>query len=396
MRRRLDTLVGCILSGAIVACAALPRNAAAEGAPDLFSLRPSLATTLVVDDNPKFQKSGGDTAVGGWFRPRVQVDYDAPDLDLGADLGADVRQYAGYDTSLDKVFGRVSGWADYRFAPGLALRVGDAWVPRAQRLGRPEDETKNLVQTNRLDASLRSWRSLPGGRELEVGAQGLYFVTEGYAEPLGGGAVDSDFHANHTDGLGYVELQTPIFGEAKGFVRAQGSYRFLEDDSDADYADVGGSLGVRTPFDGGSFEIGGGAGWLGFAGLPDRPRALGRAALHLELPAGFVSTFGATQLLTANLAGRKVVQTDARIELERWFGRRTAATLAFFGTRYDDASFGSVDLFGGIEAGVRRQLTRSLQLVMRYRHWSNGGHFGSDDFSQNRGTVELHFQPSLL
>ena len=396
MRRRIDTTARWLLLGAIVASAAPPRDAAAEGAPDLFSLRPSLATTLVVDDNPKFQKNGGDTAFGAWLRPRVQVDYDAPDLDLGADLGVDVRRYAGYDTSLNDEFARVSGWADYRFAPGFALRVGDAWVPRAQRLGRPEDETENLVQTNLLDASLRSWRSLPGGRELEVGAQGAYYVTEDYAEPLGGGAVDSDFHANYTDGLGYVELQTPIFGGAKGFVRAQGGYRFLEDDSDADHANVGGSLGVRYPFDGGSLELGGGGGWLAFAGLPDRPRALGRAALRLELPAGFASTFAATQLLSADLSGRKVVQTDARIELERWFGRRTAATLTLFGTRYDDASFGSVDLFGGIEAGVRRQLTRALQLVVRYRHWSNGGHYGSDDFSQNRGSLELHVQPSLL
>jgi hypothetical protein len=395
MGRRRDTAVR-LLSGAVLAAAAVPRLASAEGTPDLFSLRPSLGTTLVVDDNPKFEKSGGETAVGAWFHPRVQVDYDSPRLDLGADLGADVRRYAGYDTSLYKEFARMSGWGEYRFTPGLSLRLGDAWVPRAQRLGRPEDDTKNLVQTNLLDGTLRHWQSLPGGRELEMGVQGASFRTESYAEPLDGGTVDSEFRASYTDGLGYVELQTPIAGEVRGFVRAQGGYRFLLDDSDADHADVGGSLGVVIPFDGGALELAGGGGWLDFAGLPDRPRALGRARLRLDLPAGFVSTFGATQLLSANLAGRKVLETDARVELERWFGRRTAASVALFGTRYDDASLAGVDLFGGVEAGVRRQLTRAIQLVVRYRHWSNGGDLGSDDFSQNRGTVELHFQPSML
>ena len=395
MRRSTDPLVR-LLCGALLAGAALPRPAAAEGTPDLFSLRPSLATTLVVDDNPKFEKSGGDTAFGAWLYPRMQVDYDGPGLDLGADVGADVRRYAGYDTSLYKDFGRVSGWADYTLLPGLALHVGDAWVPRAQRLGRPEDETRNLVQTNLLDGSLRHWQALGGGRELEIGAQGAWFTSESYAEPLDGGGVDADFSAAHTDGIGYVEVRTPIAGEAHGFVRAQGGYRFMDDPSDADHANVGGSLGVRVPFGGGELELGGGGGWLDFAGLRDRPRALGRARVRVDLPAGFVTSVGATQLLSASLSGHRVVQTDARIELERWFGRRTAASIALLGTRYDDASLGGVDLFGGVEAGVRRQLTRALQLVVRYRHWSNGGHLGSDDFAQNRGTLELHVRPSML
>ena len=395
MRCRRDTAMRWFCAAGLLN-ALVPRDAAAEGTPDLFSLRPSLATTLVVDDNPKFEKSGAETAFGAWLRPRVQVDYDAPGLDVGADLGVDVRRYAGYDSSLQKEFVRTSGWADYRILPGLALRVGDDYVPRPERIGRPEDETKNLVQTNLLDGSLRHWQSLGGGRELELGVQGGWFTTDHYAEPLDGGTVDSDFSASHTDGLGYVELQTPIAGEVRGFVRAQGGYRFFADDSDADHANVGGSLGVRVPFGGGSLELGGGGGWLDFAGLPDRPRALGRALLRLDLPAGFTTSVGATQLLSANLAGRRVIETDARIELERWFGRRTAASVALFGTRYDDDSLGGVDLFGGIEAGVRRQLTRSFQLVVRYRHWNNAGELGGDDFSQNRGTVELHFQPSML
>jgi hypothetical protein len=385
-----------VLSGVALACAALPRGAAAEGTPDLFSLKPSLDTTLVVDDNPKFEKGDASTAFGAWFQPRVQVGYQAPGLDLGADLGADVRQYAGYDSSLNDRFGRVSGWADYTLLPGLAVRVADAWVPRPERLGRPEDDGFNLVQTNLLDGSLRHWQSLGDGRELEIGVQGAHFTTDSSADPLDNGTVDSDFHASHTDGLGYVELRTPLVGDVHGFVRAQGGYRFMTDDSNADHADVGGSLGVTMPFDGGSLEVGGGGGWLDFAGLPDRPRALGRAVLRLDLPAGFTSTLGATQLLSADLSGHRVVETDARIELERWFGRRTAATIALVGTRYDDASLSGVDLFGGVEVSARRQLTQSLQLVVRYRHWTNGGSYGSDDFSQNRGTIELQVHPSML
>src|SRR5262249_16405100 len=184
-----------------------------------------------------------------------------------------------------------------------ALRIGDAYVPRPERIGRPEDETKNLEQTNLLDGSLRHWQSLGGGRELELGVQGGWFTTDHYAEPLDGATAPADFSARHTDGIGYAELQAPIAGEVRGFVRAQGGYRFLPDDSDADHANVGGSLGVRVPFGGGSLELGAGGGWLDFAGLPDRPRALGRALLRLDLPAGFPPSVGATPLLRANLPG---------------------------------------------------------------------------------------------
>lgn len=394
VRRRWSGPLAAVVAAGLPA---LAFDAAAEGEPDLFTIRPSFATTIVVDDNPEFERSGGNTSVGAWLYPRVQLDYHAPIVDVGADLGVDVRRYSGYDSSLSDEFGRIRGWADLKLAPGLGLRVANAWVPRALRLGRPEDDGANLVQTNRLDGSLRHWRALPGEREIEVGVQGSYFVSDDFAEPLGGGTVDQDFQGNHVGGIGYVELQTPVAGGVRGYLRAQAGYRALADASDADHADVGGSLGLRIPLAGGSsFEIGGGAGWLGFTGLDDRPRATGVLKLRVALPAGFVATLGAEHLLSANVEGDKVVQTDARVELERYFGRRTAAAIALFGTRYDDAMLGKVDLFGGGEARIRHQLTRATQVVLRYRHWTNGGAYGADDFSQNRATLELRFSPSVL
>jgi hypothetical protein len=373
------------------------RYAAAEGEPDLFAFRPSLEATVVADDNPTLEEHGNDSSVGTWLRPRVQVDYHAPLFELGADLGVDVRRYSGYQSELSDEFARVGGYAEVELLPGLGLRVADAWAPRALRLGRPEDDGVNLVQTNLLDGSLRHWRSLPGERELEVGVQGSYFVSEDFAEPLGGGAVDGDFQPNYAGGLGYVEIQSPVPGGMQGFARAQGGYRALEDASDADHADVGASVGLRIPFGGGSsVEIGGGAGWLGFVGLRDRARAQLRAELRAELPAGFVSTLVASQRWSANLEGRRFVETDARFELERYFGRRTAVAIGLFGTRFDDASLGEVDLFGGGEARMRYQLTGATQIVVRYRHWTNAGDFGADDFAQNRATLEIRFAPSVL
>jgi hypothetical protein len=372
-------------------------DAAAEGEPNLLTLRPSFATTLVVDDNPEHAEDGGESSVGAWLRPRLQVEYHAPRVEVGADLGADVRRYSGYDASLSDEFGRVRGFAQVELAPGFALRVADAWEPRALRLGRPEDDGVNLVQTNRLEGRLRHWRSLPGGRELEIGVVGEHFAGQEFAEVLGGGTVDQDFEADHAGGLGYVELQTPLGRSVVAFLRAHGGYRALADAPDADHADLGGGLGVRIPFgDGSSFELGGGGGWLRFAGFEDRPRALGRAALRLELPGGFATTLGAAHLLSASLEGRRVVQTDARIEVERYFGRRTAVALAAFATRFDSASQAGVDLFGGGEARVGYQLSRATQIVARYRHWTNGGSFDADDFAQNRVTLELRFHPSVL
>jgi hypothetical protein len=372
-------------------------DSAAEGEADLFTIRPTFSATAVADDNPEFERKGGDSSVGAWLRPSVKVDYHAPLFDLGADFGVDVRRYSGYNSSLSDEFGRIGGFAEARLAPGVALRVANAWAPRAMRLGRPNDDGVNLIQTNKLDASLRHWRSLPGERELEIGVQSTYFVSDDFAEPLGGGAVDQDFRANYVGGVGYVEVQTPIVGSLSGYLRAQAGYRSLMDDSDADHADVGGSLGLRIPFGNGSrFEIGGGAGWLGFSGFADRPRATGLMKLRLALPGGFVSTLGVEHLLSANVEGRKFQQTEARVEIERYFGRRTAGAIAIFGTRFDDASLGAGDLFGGGEARVRHQLTRATQIVVRYRYWTNRGDYSADDFTQNRATLELRFSPSVL
>jgi hypothetical protein len=327
----------------------------------------------------------------------MQVDYHAPRFEVGADLGADVRRYSGYHSELADEFARVGGYAEVELLPGLGLRVADAYAPRALRLGRPEDDGINLVQANLLDGSLRHWRSLPGERELELGVEGNYFVSEDFAEPVGAGAVDGDFQPNYAGGLGYVEIQSPIAGRLRGFARAEGGYRALADASDADHTNVGGSVGLELPFgNGSSVEIGGGAGWLDFVGLRDRPRARLRARLRAELPAGFVATLGASQHWSANLEGRPFVETDARFEIERYFGQRTAVTLCAFGTRFDDASLGDVDLFGGGEARVRYQLNRSTQVIVGYRHWTNAGEFGADDFTQNRATLEIRFAPSVL
>jgi hypothetical protein len=387
---------GLVAGLAAAALLAFAFDAAAEGEPDLFTIRPTFAATAVADDNPELARKGGNTSIGAWLQPNVKLGYHAPLFDLGADIGVDVRRYSGYDSGLSDEFGRVGGWGEARLAPGVAFRVANAWAPRSLRLGRPEDDGVNLVQTNQLDASLRHWRSLPGERELEVGVESTYFVSDDFSEPLGGGAVDQDFRANYVGGTGYVEVQTPVAGEVKGYLRAQAGYRSLLDASEADYADVGGSLGLRVPFGKASrFEIGGGAGWLGFTGLSDRPRATGLMKLRLALPGGFVSTIGVEHLLSANIEGRKFQQTEARVEIERYFGKRTAAAIAGFGTRFDDASLGAADLFGGGEARVRYQMTRASQIVVRYRYWTNRGDYSADDFTQNRATLELRFSPPV-
>ncbi len=399
MGERIDRRARCgwiaVLVAALLAASAF--DAAAEGEADLFTIQPTFSATAVADDNPEFERSGGASSIGAWLRPSVKLDYHAPLFGVGADLGVDVRRYSGYNSSLSDEFARIGGWAEATLMPGVALRVANAWAPRALRLGRPEDDGTNLIQTNTLDASLRHWRSLPGERELEVGVTGTYFRSDDFWEPLGGGAVDQDFRGNYVGGVGYVEVQTPVVGDLDAYLRAQAGYRSLADASDADHADMGGSLGLRVPFgDGSRFEIGGGAGWLAFSGLNDRPRATGLMKLRLALPGGFVASVGLEHLLSANIEGRKFQQTDARVEVERYFGRRLAAAIAGFGTRFDDASLGSADLFGGGEARLRYQMTRATQIVVRYRYWTNRGDFSVDDFTQNRATIELRFSPSVL
>jgi len=366
---------------------------AAEGEGGLFTWRPSLRITTVASDNVFHEDGGAEGSLGAWIAPRLELSYRRPALELGADLGVDFRRYVDHG-SLGSELYRGVAWAEAALGNGFSLRLSNAFVPQPIRLGLPEDEGNNLLQTNRSEADVRWWSSLPGGRELEVGLQGTYFFSDDYAElvPSGGGvALDPDFRADFAEGLGFVEVQSPLGEASSTYARVQGSYRSFQDVSSADHGNLSLLVGVRSGrWKNLDLDLAGGVGALGFDGFGDEIRALGRASVRWRVGEGWVLSLEGRHLSTPNLALEMALETTGELGVTRRFGPATEGALRFFVTRFEgDLRSSRANLFGGAELTIRQQVTRHFQLVASYRHWHNAGAFSLDDFYQNRLLLQI-------
>ena len=398
MRRALRALPVCLLACA-AGLAPIARPASAEGKAGDYSIRPSIEFATVFDDNLFLTDGDEDSSFGVWIRPRVELAYRTETLDLGADLGTDLRRYADYYSRLADEFWNVSGHALVGVLPGLTFRVANVYAPSPVELGLPPDQGTNLVQTNRTDAEIRYWRALPGEREIAVGMRGSRFFSDGFDEeiPGSGGAVilDDDFHADHWGGTGFLEYQEPLGRRTSGYARAQAGYRSFDDSARSNHLDYSLLLGVRSlRFRNVEIDVAGGYGRIHFSSLGAEPRIMGRANLRYRLPSGFTWRIGANHLSSADLLGNAALETTGSLGLEKRFGDgRTSAALNLFITRFDTESWsGGANLFGGAELQVRRQLTRAVQARISYRHWNNQGGYHLDDMLQNRLLVELALQ----
>jgi len=395
MRRALRAIpVLSLAAGALLGLSARP--AGAEGKPGDFSIRPSVDLTTVFDDNLFLTDTDEASSFGVWIRPRLELAYRTEILDLGADLGADVRRYADYYSQLADEFWNISGHAQVGLLPGLTFRVANAFVPNPEQLGLPPDQGTNLLQTNRSDAELRYWRALPGEREISFGMRGTRFFSDGFSEdvPGSGGTVilDDNFHADYWGGTGYLEYQEPLGRRTSAYARAQTGYRTFDDSPRSDNLDYSLLLGVRSlRFRNTEIDVAGGYGRIQFSTLGDQPRILGRASLRHRLASGWSWRLGVNHLSSADLLGNAALETTGSIGLEKRFADgRTAAGVNLFITRFDTKSWtGGANLFGGAELQVRRQLSRRTQVRFSYRHWRNRGGYELDDMLQNRLLVEL-------
>jgi hypothetical protein len=366
---------------------------AAEGESGLFTWRPSLSVSAVASDNVFYDEGDEEGSIGAWIAPRLELSYRRPALELGADLGVDFRRWIE-QSSLSSELYRAAAWARAGLGHGLSARLSNAFVPQPLRVGLPEDEGRNLVQTNRLAGDLRWSRPLPGRRELELGVQGSWFRSDESAELVpgaGGPALDPSFRSDYAEGLGFVELQSPLGERSSAWVRAQGSHRSFREDSRADHENLSLLLGWRSSrFENLDLELAGGVGALGFERFADELRALGRVGLRYRLPAAWALSLAAHHLNTPNLAGDEALESTGELGVEKRFGIATLAGLRIFATRFDgDLRAGDANLFGGAELSVRHQVNRSLQLLVAYRHWRNAGALGLDDFAQNRLVLQL-------
>jgi hypothetical protein len=379
-----------------LACLAAPR-ALAEGEARRTWFHPGIRVVGVADDNAYLTDDDRQQAFGVWIQPGLDVGYRGRRFEVGADLGADIRQVPG-ESRLSDEFWRARVFAEAGLVEGLTARISDLYVPHPVELGRPEGDTANLVQSHRIDAQLRYWRELPRAREIEVGLRGSRFISESFPADVldddGMLVVDEHFHPDYWEGSAYAELQNPLGRKTALFVRPQLQYRTFDEAPRADHLDSSVLAGIRTrrlqDFE---IELAGGWGLLYYDDGGSRDRFLGRGVVRHRLPRGWSWRASAESRFTEDLTAERFAEVALRVGVEKRFGERTLASLDLFATSFESEDKDrDENLFAGAEFALGRQLTRRMQARLRYRHWRNAGDYDFDDFYQNQIALELAYR----
>jgi len=311
---------------------------------------------------------------------------------MGADLGLDLRGYRK-DESPDDVFLRFGGFAELGLLPGLTVRVSDAYAPTPVDLGKPLDHTSNLVQTNRAALSLRHWSEIPNDRELTLALQLTRHTSEGFSTDVGNGVIDDNFHADFWEYSAMGEFHSPVTENMSGFLRAHTRWRSFDESNASNFADLSVLVGISTQWwESVDFDFAVGIGRLAFEDH-GQMRFIGEANARYRVSDGTTLRLALYQRNTADIVGNEFAESTGRFDVERRFGERWSASLALFITRLNDDAWSSgSNLFGGLEATARHQLTRRGQLELKYRHWENAGGYSSDDFRQNQITLGFTYR----
>jgi hypothetical protein len=377
--------LGRILLASAVGCAScLAPEAGAERSKERFRIRPSLEVSFVADDNFYHEKHDEDSAYGTWIVPGLALDYRRGSFRAGGDLGADVRLYTG-GKDLNHSYYLVSADVEYQTLRGVTLRLSNVYAPQPVWLGRPADDTGNLVQSNTLNAEARLRRDFKRSTALELGVQSSWFTAEGFTTSIDRHDDDvseeiDHFHPDYLDVSAFVEGQYSLGRRALFFVRGRARVRNYEEIPRGDYTEFSGVAGMRTEWGRRIWlEIVTGYGSIDFDRLPSDWRFVGRVTLNYQLPKGWAlkGSFGRT--LTSQAVGTDFSENFARLGIEKLLGSRTRAHLGLWWNSFNSGAPGQRE-------------NRRIEAVLAYRHWKNGGHQSSDDFKQNRVTLAFSYR----
>ena len=380
--------------------------AAAEDQENRFTYHPSILITMVGDDDPYLEKrTDGD--FGAWIAPNLELGYRADFYELQASLGADIRRYAD-ESDLSDEFYRAIVSGEIGVLPGLTLRVSNAFSPQPGRVSSPADATRNLWQTNQVDAEIRYWRELPGRRELLMTFRGTQFVGEEFNTVRltdGGGAVTHlDFEPNHWEGASRLELQTPFGERTSLYARSEFEYRTYSEFEVPDRGEFTILFGARSRyFRHLEIDVAGGYGMVAFQSNDDLHRFVGEGSLRLRLPNGWALRASAANRFVSELSGNVFVETTGRMEIEKHFGEMISASVSAFISRLENDAWNvRTNLFGGAEFRIQSRIGRHTVVAITYRYWDNAGDFWywdrtestmlMDDFNQDRVALEFFYR----
>jgi hypothetical protein len=370
--------------------------AAAEDQENPFTFHPSLLITLVGDEDP-YLEQGNEGAFGSWFAPNLELGYRADFYELRAELGADVRRYAD-EGSLSEEFYRAVVTGEIGVLPGLTLRFSESFSPQPEWISSPADATRNLQQTNQVDAEIRYWRELPGRRELLMTLRGSHFTGEDFNALLftdgDGELTHLDFEPDHWEGAGKLEVQTPFGERSSLYARSELEFRTYSESEVPDRGEFAILVGARSRyFRNVEIDIAAGYGMAAFESNGDLHRFVGEGSLRYRLPNGWTWRVSAANRFVSDLSGNVFAETTGRMGVEKQFGELIAASVAVFISRLENDAWNvPKNLFGGAEFRIQSRIGRHTVVAITYRYWDNAGDFSNDDFNQNRVALELFYR----
>jgi hypothetical protein len=363
-----------------------------------LSLHPYASLSGVYNSNVLLEPDHGTGEFGLWLSPGIEANYRRDVFRAGLDIGADLQRYFG-PIALDGYYGRIAGFAEVAPLPGLTLRLADAWAPQPLNLGLPDDDAANLVQSNRVEAEARLRRELPREFVLDVGILGTRFDADSYEVRQGadlngfstdGGSIDVDYW----DVTGRIELQRGFDRRTIGYARILARDRAYESASNYSFVEVSGLLGLR--FRGPAqteLEIAGGYGQLNYRDGPTKPTALGLLELSGVLDGGWRWHAGVSRNFTTDFSIYDYAETSGRVGVEKELGPRTRATVEVSGGQFNsEAPDVGNQTYWAVEAALRRQLNRTMQAGLVFRHWQTHGEGSLRDITQNRVILELKYR----
>jgi len=371
-------------------------TALGEGEEEGWSFHPGIRTVLVYDDEANLGKPGqsNEGDVGFWIKPNVEVGYKTPDLDLGADVGLDLRRYITRDALADELI-YANAFVEAGLLPGLSVRLENDLAPQYRQLGLPEEHGANLIQANRTDAGLRYWRELGGNTELEIGGTGTYFLSERFTAGFpsaGGPTFDPNYRATFWQATGIADLHRPLGRSLSGHLATQAGYRDYADGARADHTNLAMTLGLESErFETLELVLEAGYGAILFDGLGTVHQPLGKLSLRHQLPRGFHWSALLANRFRSNLVGNEVFESAAELGLGKQLGERADASVQGFVARFEDRG-APADFYWGVETELGFDLTRQARLALTYRHWRNTGDAGFDDMAQNAVFASFQFR----
>ncbi|MBW2716223.1 MAG: hypothetical protein JRD03_09105 [Deltaproteobacteria bacterium] len=382
----------------VAACALLIWGsvAAAEDQEDRFTYHPSILITMVGDDDPYLEERN-DGAFGVWIAPNLELGYRADFYELQADLGADIRRYLD-ESDLSEEYYRAVVNGEIGVLPGLTLRVSNAFTPQPERVSSPADATRNLHQTNQVDAEVRYWKELSGRREVLVALRGGYFVGEDFNALLfmdgGASMTHTDFEPDHWEGAGKLEVQEPFGERSSLYVRSELEFRTYSESEIPDRGEFAFMMGARSRyFRNIEIDVAAGFGMVAFKSNDDLYRFVGEGSLRYRLPNGWALRASAANRFVSDLPGNVFVETTGRLGIEKHFGEMISASVAAFISRLENEAWNvPKNLFGGAEFRIQSRIGRHTVVAITYRYWDNAGDFSMDDFNQDRVAIEFFYR----